>query len=91
MYFLDNKIHQNNTDNNTYYKDTYTGQYINYHSQTPWKLKASPIKALYHRAHKKCSNKQSLNKQIPQIRMFMSWNGYTKRVRNAVIKQHRDK
>ena len=33
VHFLDIKIHQNNTD--TYYKDTHTGQYFKYHSQTP--------------------------------------------------------
>ena len=38
-HFLNIKIHQNNTD--IYYKDTHTGQYINYRSQTPWKLKTS--------------------------------------------------
>ena len=77
-------IHENNT--NIYYKDTHTGQYIHYRSQTPWKLKTSLIKALYHRASKICSKKQSLNKQITQIKTFMSWNGYSKRVRNSVIK-----
>ena len=85
MHFLDIKIHQNNTD--IYYKDTHTGQYIHYRSQTPWKLKTSWIKALYHRAHKICSNKQALDKQISQIKTFMSWNGYPKQIRNSVIKQ----
>ena len=84
MHFLDIKIHQNNTDIN--YKDTHTGQYIHYRSQTPWKLKTSWIKALYYRAHKICSNKQALDKQISQIKAFMSWNGYPKRVQNSVIK-----
>ena len=84
MHFLDIMIHENNTD--IYYKDTHTGQYIHYRSQTPWKLKTSLIKPLYHRANKRCSKKQSLNKQITQIKTFMSWNGYSKRVRNSVIK-----
>ena len=82
--FLDIKINQNNTD--IYYKDTHTGQYINYRSQTPWKPKTSWIKALYHCAHKICSNKQALDKQISKIKTLMSWNGYPKRVRNSVIK-----
>ena len=85
MHFLDTKIHQNNTD--IYYNDMYMGQYIQYRSQTPWKLRRSQIKALYHRAHKICSNKQALDKQISQIKTFMSWNGYPKRVRNSVIKR----
>ena len=80
VHFLDIKIHQNNTD--IYYKDTHTDQYINYRSQTPWKLKTSWIKALYHRA-----NKQALDKQISHIKTFTSWNGYPKRVRNSVIKR----
>ena len=77
VHFLDINIHQNNTD--TYHKDMHTGQYIHYCSQTPWKLKTCK-KALYHRAHKICSNKQALDKQIPQIKTFISWNGYPKRV-----------
>ena len=39
VYFLDIKIHQNNT--NIFYKDTHTSQYINYRGQIPWKLKTS--------------------------------------------------
>ena len=33
------------------------GQFNNYRDQTPWKLKTSRIKALYHSAHKICSSK----------------------------------
>ena len=62
----------------------HTGQYIYYRSQTPWKLKASWIKALYHRAQKIFSNKQSLNKQISQIKTFMSWHGYP----NELLKRY---
>ena len=51
------------------------------------KLKTSWIKALYHSTHKIYSSKQSLNKQISQIKTYMSWNGYPKRVRNSVIKR----
>ena len=85
MHFLDIKINQNNTY--TYYKDTHTGYYIHYRNQTPWKLKTSWLKALYHYAYKKCSNKQSINKQISQIKTFMSWNGCPQLVRNSVIKR----
>ena len=42
---------------------------------------------MYDRAHKICSNKQSLNKQIPKIKTFMLWNGRPKQVQNSVIKQ----
>ena len=57
VHFLDIKNHQNNID--IYYKDTHTGQHIHCRSQTPWKLKTSWIKDLYHGAHKICSNKQA--------------------------------
>ena len=73
-HFLDIKIHQNNTD--IYYKDAHAGQYINYRSQTPWKLKTSWIKAFYHRAP-----------QQSQIKTFMSWNSYPKRVQNSIMKR----
>ena len=69
VHSLDIETHQRNTY--IYYKETHTGQYIHYRSQKQWKLETSWIKALYHRAHKVCSSKQSLNKQISQIKMFM--------------------
>ena len=84
MHFLDIKIHQNNTDIS--YKDTHADQCINHRSQISRKLKTSWVKSLYHRAHKICSNKQSLNKQVSQLKTFMSWNGYPKRVRNSAVK-----
>ena len=89
MHFLDVKIHQNSTD--IYYKDMRTRQCINYCSQTPcikaFDKRTSWINALYHRAQNICSNKQALDKQSSQIKTFMSWNGYSKRVQNSVIKQ----
>ena len=85
VFFLDVKIHQNSTD--IYYKDMHTSQCINYCSQTTWKRRTSWIKALYHCAHKICNYKQVLDKQSSQIKTFMSWNGYSKRVQNAVIKR----
>ena len=45
------------------------------------------IKVLYHRAHKIWSNKQSLNKQLSQIRTFLLWNGYPKRIQSSVIRR----
>ena len=61
--------------------------YIHYRRQTSLKPKTSWIKALYNHAHKICSNKKSLNKQISQIKAFMSWNSYPKRVQNSVVKR----
>ena len=42
---------------------------------------------MYHCAHKIWSNKQALDEQISQIKTFMLWNGYPKRVWNCIIKQ----
>ena len=39
LHFLDIKI--NGPERDLYYKTTYTGQYCNFSSQTPWKLKIS--------------------------------------------------
>ena len=41
---------------------------------------------MYHCAHKICSNKQSLNKQVSQIKTFILWNGYRKQIQNSVIR-----
>ena len=38
-HFLDIKVNKNHTD--IYYKDTHTGQYTSFHSQTPWCLKTA--------------------------------------------------
>ena len=50
VHFLDIKIDRNETD--LFYKTTHTGQYIDFTSQAPWKLKTGRVKALYHRAKK---------------------------------------
>ena len=42
--FLDIKIDRNETD--LFYKTTHTGQYIDFTSQTPWKLKTAWVKEL---------------------------------------------
>lgn len=83
VHFLDIKIDKNNTD--IYYKDTNTGQYTNFHSQTPWRLKTAWIKALFHRANKICSNKHAFQQQLQHIKTLMSWNAYPKSVRNSII------
>ena len=85
VHFLDIKIDRNETD--LFYKTTHTGQYIDFTSQTPWKLKTAWVKALYHRAKKICSSKRSFLKQVDKIKTFMSWNGYPCHVRNSVIKR----
>ena len=45
VHFLDIKINRCETD--LYYKSTHTGQYSDFSSQTPWRLKTSWIKALH--------------------------------------------
>ena len=89
VHFLDIKINGSETD--FYYKTTHTGQYCNFSSQTPWKLKISWIKALHNRATKICSSKKLLNDQINRIRTFMSWNSYPKYVRNSIMKRLQQK
>ena len=84
VHFLDTKI--NDSETNLYYKTTPTGQYCDFFSQTPWKLKISWIKVLHDRATKICSSNKLLNDQINQIRRFMSWNSYPKYVRKSIIK-----
>ena len=85
VHFLDIKIDRNETD--LFYKTTHTGQYIDFTSQAPWKLKTAWAKALYHRAKKIFSSKRSFLKQVDKIKTFMSWNGYPSQVRNLVIKR----
>ena len=74
VHFLNIKINGSETD--LYYKTTHAGQYCDFSSQTPWKLKISWIKALHDRATKICSSNKLLNDQINQIRTFMTWNSY---------------
>ena len=83
VHFLDIKVDKNHTD--IYYKDTHTGQYTSFHSQTPWRLKTAWIKTLFHRANKICSSKQAFQTQINHIKTLMSWNAYPKHVRNSII------
>ena len=85
LHFLDIKINGYETD--LYYKTTHTGQYCDFSSQTPWKLKISWIKVSHDRATKICSTNKILNGQNNRIRTFISWNSYPKLVRNSIIKR----
>ena len=60
--FSDLKINGCETD--LYYKTTHTGQYYDFSSQTPWKLKISSIKTLYDHTTEICSSNKLLNVQI---------------------------
>ena len=81
--FLDIKIVNNQTD--VYYKPTHTGQYTHFSSYTPWRLKTAWISALYHRSKSICNNAVLFSKQLSSIKSFLSWNGYPKNVRNAIL------
>ena len=81
--FLDFKVDKNHTG--IFYKNTHRRQYKGFYSQTPWRLKLASIKALFHRANKICSSKQVFQQQINKIETLMSWNAYSKYVRNDNI------
>ena len=73
VHFLDISIDKNKTD--LHYKPTHAGKYSDISSNTPWNYKTAWIKALYHRAKKFCTTKGQFNRQVDQIKLFMSWNG----------------
>ena len=81
---LDLLIDRNTAD--IFYKDTHTGQYTNYNSFMPWKLKTSWVKSLYSRASKICSSKRLLKTQIELIEQFMLWKDFPKYVRKSLLK-----
>ena len=89
IHFLDIKISPAGTD--VYLKNTHTGQYTHFSSFEPFSRKTAWIKSLFHRAVKICSSKKLLNKQINQLKSFMSWNGYPKQVRNLLINKLKHK
>ena len=84
VHFLDISTGKNKTDLN--YKPTHTGQYSDISSSTLWNYKTAWLKALYHRAKKVCTTKDQFNRQVDQMKLFMSWNGYPSYVRNSFIK-----
>ena len=52
------------------------------HTKNAW------IRALYVRAHKKCSNVFNLfQKQVARIKKVMSWNGYPRYAQYKIIKR----
>ena len=83
--FLDIQIDKNHT--NIYYKPTHIGQYIHFHSQTPWPIKTAWVKALHRRAKRICSTDVAFNKQIKNIKKLMSWNSYPKQVHKSLLKR----
>ena len=88
VHFLDIDIHKNETD--MFFKPTHTGQYCNFTSQTPWRLKTALVSALYNRALKICSDATKFNKQVSKIKQFLSWNRYPLFVVRSLIKKCQD-
>ena len=86
---LTSKINGSKTD--FWYKTTHTGQYCDFSSQAPWKLKMSWIKALQDRPTKICFSNKLLNDQINRIRTFMPWNIYPKYVKKGITKRLQQK
>ena len=89
VHFLDILIDKNETD--VFYKKTNTGQYTNYRSFTPWRLRVSWVNALFVRAKRICCNDTLFKKQLVYIKKLMSWNGFPKYVANKIISNLVDK
>ena len=83
VHFLDLLI-MDNLDIDIYRKDTFTGQYINFNSFTPWHYKVSWIRSLFFRCKTICSNDTLFNKQVKFVSELMSWNGFPSRVRKTL-------
>ena len=83
-HFLDLRISDDlNTD--IYRKDSFTGQYTRYDSFKPWHYKIGWARSLYFRSNKLCSSINALKNQIVTITRLLSWNGFPKYVRNALM------
>ena len=67
-----------------YRKNTYTRPYINFHCYVPWHFKIAWIKSLVTRAKKICSPNK-LNKELNNIKKFISSNGFPKYIGNKII------
>ena len=89
IHFLDILISSDNTD--VYYKSTHTGQYTHFSSFEPFFRKIAWVKSLFHRASKLCSTSQLFENQIRKLKIFMSWNGFPRAVRNLVISKLKNK
>ena len=82
IHFLDIQILPNGTT--VYRKQNHSGQCQHFSSYTPWS-RIAWIRALIHRAHKISCNDELLQKEINDIKQFMSWNGYPRRLTRKLI------
>ena len=81
-HFLDLEIHPDGIS--IYRKETHTGQYTNFESYTTWNYKTSWLRSLVSRAKKICTPNK-LKSEINNIKTFAAYNGFPKRVANAII------
>ena len=83
VHFLDLKIPNNEIT--IYRKTTHTGLFVRYDSCEPWYKKTAWIRSLVTRAKKLCSTPKLLATEIKNIKLFMSWNDYTRYITNKLI------
>ena len=66
-------------------------QYTHFSSFEPFFRKTAWVKSLFHRASTLCSTSQLFENQIRKLKMFMSWNGFPRAVRNLLISKLNNK
>ena len=87
IHFLDLSINGSNLEMSIYNKPTNTGQYINFCSFTPWRLKTAWITALYERGKRLCSTDFLFQKHLANLKQKMSWNGFPRHIRKSILKR----
>ena len=87
IHFLDLFINGSNLETSIYSKPTNTGQYINFGSFTPWRLKIAWITALYERGKRLCSTNALFQKHLENLKQKMSWNGFPRHIRISILKR----
>ena len=83
VHFLDLLI-LDNLDIDIYRKDTFSGQYINFNSFTPWHYKVSWVRSLLYRCKNICSTDFLIKKQVKFICRLMAWNDFPLHVRKSL-------
>ena len=88
VHFLDITI-KDNGQIDMFTKPTNTGQYSHFDSFVPWRYKTSWAYALFVRAMKICSTNKLRSNQVNRIKKLLSWNGFSRYVRNKMISKFR--
>lgn len=81
-HFLDIEISPDGL--NIFRKDTFTGQYNNFNSFTPWQYRISWIRSLVYRVYKICSANK-INVELKKIKTFLLWNNFPKYLADRLI------